>query len=99
MVIITITGRHYVIFGGPGVGNSGFLSLSSLNGTNGFKFDGEVAGSYPVYSWPNGSWGGSAGDINGDGIADMVIGAYGLMSHLCCIWRFWDREKWFITVI
>ena len=34
-------GRSYVVFGGPGVGSSGALVLSSLNGTNGFKLDGE----------------------------------------------------------
>ena len=35
-------GRTYVIFGGPGVGSQGVLALSGLNGTNGFKLDGEA---------------------------------------------------------
>ena len=34
-------GRSYVVFGGPGVGKTGNLLLSSLNGSNGFKLDGE----------------------------------------------------------
>ncbi len=62
-------GRSYVVFGGPEVGSSGDILLSSLNGTNGFKLDGEN----------NNDWSGvsvsAAGDINGDGRADLLIGA------------------------
>ena len=29
------------MFGGPGVGSNGLLALSNLNGSNGFKLDGE----------------------------------------------------------
>ena len=43
------TGRSYVVFGGPGVGNSGLLTLSSLNGINGFKLDGEASGDREWY--------------------------------------------------
>ncbi len=64
-------GRIYVVFGGPEVGSSGDILLSSLNGTNGFKLDGENNGDY------SGSSVSAAGDINGDGIADILIGAYG----------------------
>ena len=64
-------GRSYVLFGGPGVGSSGNIPLSSLNGTNGFKLDGENNGDYSGYSVS------AAGDINGDGHADLLIGAYG----------------------
>ncbi len=67
----TAKGRSYVVFGGPGVGGSGNLLLSNLNGTNGFKLDGENNNDLIGYSF------GAAGDINGDGIADLVIGAYG----------------------
>ncbi len=35
-------GRVYAVFGGPEVGSQGVLSLSSLNGANGFKLDGET---------------------------------------------------------
>ena len=38
------TGRSYVIFGVNGIGSDGILPLSSLNGVNGFKIDGEMAG-------------------------------------------------------
>ena len=64
-----IAGRSYVVFGGSKVGMSGLLSLADLNGINGFKLDGEVAGdssALPV-SFTK--------DINGDGVTDLLIGA------------------------
>jgi len=65
------SGCSYVVFGGSTVGNSGLLSLSGLNGTNGFKLDGEsdIAFGYSGYSVSG------SGDINGDEITDLVIGA------------------------
>lgn len=60
-------GKSYVIFGS----NKGWgspLNLSSLTGPNGFIFIGEVAGDNTGYSVS------SAGDINGDGINDLVVG-------------------------
>ncbi|MBS0350218.1 MAG: FG-GAP repeat protein, partial [Proteobacteria bacterium] len=46
------------------------LPLASLNGKNGFKLDGEVGGDFSGYSVS------AAGDINGDGTSDLLIGAY-----------------------
>ena len=63
-------GRSYVVFGGPGVGSNGLIALSSLNGTNGFKLEGENNADESGCSVS------AAGDINGDGIADLLIGAY-----------------------
>ncbi len=68
-------GRSYVVFGGPGVGNSGIFNLSSLTGVNGFKLDGENSGDDSGWSV------GTIGDINGDEHADLVIGAYGYPGH------------------
>ena len=68
------TGRSYLVFGGPGVGSNGLIALSSLNGTNGFKLDGEAPSDY------SGCAVGGAGDINGDGVADLLIGANGYPS-------------------
>ena len=45
------------------------LDLSDLNGTNGFIINGIDAGDYSGYSVS------SAGDVNGDGIDDIIIGA------------------------
>ena len=52
---------------------SGFaanLDLASLDGSNGFKLDGAAAGDR------SGSSVASAGDVNGDGFADLIVGAY-----------------------
>jgi hypothetical protein len=60
--------ESYVVFGKP----SGFakkLSLSSLDGSNGFRLDGKSAGDESGFSVAG------ARDFNGDGIADLVIGA------------------------
>ena len=61
-------GESYVVFGGSDVGSTGTLALSSLNGINGFALTGKAAGDQsgrPVSG---------AGDINGDGIDDLIIG-------------------------
>ena len=68
---VVYTGRSYVVLGGPGVGASGQVTLSGLNGTNGFKLDGEATGDYSGLSVS------AAGDINGDGHVDLLIGAEG----------------------
>jgi hypothetical protein len=61
-------GRSYVVFGSRS-GFSASLNLSTLNGSNGFTLNGIIA------SDRSGSSVSSAGDINGDGIADLIIGA------------------------
>lgn len=62
-------GASYVLFGGTGIGSSGTIELSDLDGRDGFVLNG--AGSYH-YSGDEVS---SAGDINGDGIDDLIVGA------------------------
>ena len=64
-------GRGYVVFGGQNVGGNGLISLSGLDGVNGFKLDGEVSGDENGYSIS------AAGDLNADGCDDLVIGAHG----------------------
>ncbi|QFS49167.1 beta strand repeat-containing protein [Nostoc sphaeroides] len=62
-------GQSYVVFGGRNLGSGGSLNLSDLNGTNGFLINGIAEGDFLGISVSN------AGDINGDGIDDLIIGA------------------------
>ncbi len=62
------SGASYIVFGKA----SGFtpsLHLGALDGSNGFKLNGAVAGDFSGWSVA------SAGDINGDGYDDMIVGA------------------------
>ena len=64
----TSAGQSYVVFGN----NSGFspsLDLNTLNGTNGFAINGNNSGDQ------SGGSVSSAGDVNGDGFDDLIIGA------------------------
>lgn len=68
-----IDGAAYVVFGSAGAGAGGNISLSGLQGSNGFRLQGAL-GNYAGFSVS------SAGDVNGDGFADLIIGAYGANS-------------------
>ena len=61
------SGASYVVFGRPNFSPS--TALSTLNGSNGFRLDGVAA------SDQTGSSVSSAGDVNGDGFDDLIIGA------------------------
>ena len=62
------SGASYVVFGQAG-GFDANLNLSTLNGSNGFKINGEAAGDGSGISVS------AAGDVNGDGVGDLIIGA------------------------
>ncbi len=62
------SGASYVVFGKAG-GFTASIDLSTLDGSTGFKINGEAAGDYSGWSVT------SAGDVNGDGIDDLIIGA------------------------
>jgi len=65
----TSAGSSYVVFG-RSTGFDSTLALSSLDGSTGFRIDGAAAGGLAGYSVSE------AGDINGDGLDDLVIGAF-----------------------
>ncbi|MEH1890207.1 MAG: VCBS repeat-containing protein [Nostoc sp.] len=67
LIIGTSSEQSYVVFGSKR-GFGAQLNLSTLNGTNGFAINGIINSSASVSS---------AGDINGDGIDDLIIGALG----------------------
>ena len=60
-------GESYVVFGKA---NSAAVDLANL-GSSGFRIDGSDAGDL------SGSSVSGAGDVNGDGLADVIIGAHG----------------------
>ena len=64
-------GASYVLFGDSDVGRSGSLNLSDLDGVNGFVINGSN------FADQSGGSVSGAGDINGDGVDDMIIGASG----------------------
>lgn len=68
------SGSSYVVFGSKSPYPSRF-KLANINGQNGFTLNGVSAFDYTGQSVS------SAGDINGDGIGDLIIGAYGVDSN------------------
>ncbi|CAB5500430.1 Flagellar hook-length control protein FliK [Bathymodiolus thermophilus thioautotrophic gill symbiont] len=65
-------GKSYVVFG---KNNAEAINLSTItSGTGGFAINGESALNYSGYSVS------SAGDVNGDGLDDLIVGAY-LVNH------------------
>ena len=63
------SGEVYIVFDATNVGSSGTIEATALNGANGFIFNGAASGDETGYSVS------SAGDFNGDGIVDLIIGA------------------------
>ncbi len=63
------SGSSYVVFG-KASGFSATMELSSLDGSNGFRLDGVAEGDFSGESVSN------AGDVNGDGFDDLIVGAY-----------------------
>ena len=63
-------GSSYIVFG-KASGFDATMDLSSLNGSNGFRLDGEYDDDHSGGSLSN------AGDINSDGFDDLIIGAHG----------------------
>jgi VCBS repeat-containing protein len=66
---LSSAGQSYVVFGSTSGFNAN-LNLSDLNGSNGFAINGNGTDS-------SGNSVSSAGDVNGDNIADLIIGAPG----------------------
>ncbi|CAM9437191.1 unnamed protein product, partial [Sphacelaria rigidula] len=66
-------GAAYVIFGSETFSFDDF-DVSALDGTNGFKVEGADVGDYAGTSVAG------AGDVDGDGFDDVIVGAWGASS-------------------
>jgi hypothetical protein len=64
-----LDGESYVVFGKASWVGTPSLDLATLDGTNGFRLTGTDAFSQSGWSVS------SAGDVNGDGFADLIVGA------------------------
>ncbi|MEN7538764.1 hypothetical protein [Aurantiacibacter flavus] len=64
-------GKAYVVYGRTGGLSIDISDLNAANNTLGFEIVGSAASDNLGY------WVSSAGDVNGDGLADMVVGAVG----------------------
>ncbi|NBS66149.1 MAG: hypothetical protein EBT33_17715, partial [Betaproteobacteria bacterium] len=65
---LTQAGKQYLIYGKTG---SASISLSTLAASEGFVIRGETTDDFSGYAAS------AAGDVNGDGLADLLIGSYG----------------------
>ncbi|WP_052055873.1 S-layer family protein [Myxosarcina sp. GI1] len=70
----TTGGESYVVFGSSSIGSDDGIDLSSLDGSNGFVLEGNNGDRF-------GTSVSSAGDVNGDGIEDIIIGAPGTYDY------------------
>jgi Ca2+-binding RTX toxin-like protein len=64
----TSSGASYVVFGGASGFDAG-INLSALDGSDGFQISGELADDRSGWSVSG------AGDVNGDGFDDLIVGA------------------------
>lgn len=81
----------YVIFGKSGIGNSGSFDVNLLNGNNGFVISG-LSGS------GQGGLITKLGDINNDGINDLVIGAPSYPACYVVFGKFGARSSSILNV-
>jgi Ca2+-binding RTX toxin-like protein len=65
-------GRSYVVFGKTGSGAVDLFGI--VDGNGGFVINGQYAGDFSGHSVS------TAGDINGDGLADLIVGAKGNLT-------------------
>jgi hypothetical protein len=69
LAIASKTGKSYIIFGKKDSTVIELSAIASGNGTGGFVINGENANDISGWSVSN------AGDVNGDGLDDLIVGA------------------------
>ena len=85
-------GSTYVVFGRSDGSNglSGTIDLSELDGSDGFRIDGENANDKSGLSV-------SAGDVNGDGYDDIIIGAWGAEPNVGNFPHYYDSGSTYVV--
>lgn len=83
--------RAYVVFAPTDPQSSG-IDVSALDGTNGFTIDGIGPSDATGISIEN------AGDINGDGRADIVVGAFAADNYVGAAYVIFGRHSWDATI-
>jgi hypothetical protein len=81
-------GKNYIVFGNTNNDFSSHFNLTNLNGTNGFATN-EITGAPTSLN--------IAGDINGDGIDDIIIGASSLNGARGMSYVIYGSRNGFIT--
>ncbi len=89
-------GRVYVIYGGTNLPAAMTLSNGWANGANGVQINGEASGDLLGVGL------GGVGDVNGDGLPDLAIGAYGNdpagVSNAGSVYLVYGRTNWPATI-
>ena len=88
----TSSGSSYVLFGRSG-GSTSAIELSGLDGTTGFRLDGAFAGDQSGFSVSG------AGDVNGDGFKDVIVGAFAAGASSGSSYVLFGRSGGFASVI
>ncbi|MCW0232957.1 MAG: FG-GAP-like repeat-containing protein, partial [Ferrovibrio sp.] len=72
----------FVLFGNTSYASGGSVDISALNGTNGIKLTGVSSGINSM----------ALGDLNGDGIGDIVVGSKNTGSGAGKLWVVWGKD-------
>ncbi|MFN4166059.1 MAG: cadherin-like domain-containing protein [Ferrovibrio sp.] len=75
----------FVLFGSTNLAAGGSVNVATLNGQNGVKLSGVSSGINSM----------ALGDLNGDGIADIVVGSKAANANAGKLWVVWGKQGGF----